>query len=341
MMARDNPQGASAMAQVPAMEARAWQPRYSNVNFNPVNGQTVSFDQRTGQYNMGSMNGQGGQGNGSGFQPFVKMPEKAADEINERDEQIQVAQNNLQHIEEIRRQLTNGELNPQVWNRVKGFIDNTAGVSDPNDQKIANSLHWLKFYEDAMLKSHPGTQTDADRHAVEATVTPSGSEYDPAQLAQSIENLISNERQHLTSSIRAQKGAYNLYRGQIPRQDPNGDLQRYDTLEKQLDANDAAWNKAKGPWLKGLQNASNAAAAPAAATPKYSGASGIGPAPASQAPNNPKTSGAGMGSHSQTMGSGSHNLDLTHGDPITPKEAAMLPPGTLFRDQYGRILRTH
>jgi hypothetical protein len=303
-MARDNPQGAAAMAQVPSMEARAWQPRFQNVNYNPTNGQQIVLDSRTGNAAARQV---------PGAQPYVQMPAEASKRFDDNNTYInQMSTVNLPALRNIQMQLANGEIDPSMLSQGLAKLQIAADNGDQKAHNLVNAEHWIKLVHSEFLQRQEGTQTDKDsEHAYEA-IMPGNSEYDSVAMSNAIDNIIKSERAHIGSAKQYQMGALNTYRNQLPF-DPNQITSNYDKYDQNLDALDAQWQKARGPFVAAREKATAGSSQAPAKGPKY------------------------QGSHS---GSPAHAGSIANdGNPMSPEDATKLPSGTLFNTSDGRTLR--
>lgn len=256
-MARDNPSGAAAMAQVPAMEARAWQPRFTTGQFQPQLGTVLSTDQRTGNVSVKQVT-----------QPFQPLPPGAEKDFNDRNDQINQSSMQLGQLRNIQQQIMQGKLDPSIFSRGQAYIDSLAGSSNPNDQAIVNASHWINLAHQDFLKHQTGTQTDKDsEHAFEALM-PGNAEYDPVNMVNSLSNVITSQKTHLGSTLQAQQGSIGRYRNQLP----TGDYaDRYSAIQQNMANDDQTMSPQIDAW-KNSQNAKNAASAqPTTSAPRYSG----------------------------------------------------------------------
>jgi hypothetical protein len=261
MMARDNPQGAAAMAQVPSMEARAWQPRFSNVGYNQATGQQIMMDQRTGQTYVNDLS------KNQGFKPYIAMSDKARDEFNENDEHItQESTTNIPALRNIQMQLRNGEIDPSYLSHKLADIEQLANQGDEKARNLVQAEHWLSVYHSDLLKSHPGQQTDKDSENAFRTIMPGNSEYDAKSMSNAIDTIIQSSRTRLGSMIRQQNGAMNTYGNQIPM-DTRERYQAYQNYQKGLDDLDNRWQGQREAWFKEPTTTTP----PPAHEPKFSG----------------------------------------------------------------------
>lgn len=306
-MARDNPNGASAMAQVPAMEARAWQPRFSTTGLNPATGKGLLVDGRTGTVKPID----------TGLSPFITMPDSANKEFRDNDEYLtKMSTVNIPKLRDVQGQLANNEFDPNLLSTSMAKLQLMANSGDQNALKIANAKHWIALTHQDLLGNHSGVTTDKDADDAFEAIMPQGSEHDSRAMANAIDNMITSERAKMSAATRYQMGAMNTYGSQLPYNHAER-ASTYQDYNKQLDASDESWNKIKEPWMKSVdaQNAGGSKSAPP--SPKFAG------------------------SHDQTGGAGSHALDFTHGGPMTPEDAAKLPKGSMFIGADGIRRTTH
>lgn len=283
-MAINNPAGANAMAQVPAMEARSMIPKFAVQNYQPETGRAIGVNQRTGaagQIQIGS--------------PFQKMPETEWKAFGDRNNDVNQLNYTYKALDNVRQQLASGDLNLSGLARVQGMINNKLNISDPNDQKIANYIHQIGLVHSSDMSMQKGVQTDADSENLHKALLPEGSDTDNAQVLQSLDNVLNKRRVALNSAIQLQQGTAGKYGPSNGNQLPGGpwsDPNHYSDMQQAWDKNEADFAPKREAFLaqRAAQQAQATGASSQPAAPRYSGSTSQsgGSLPTATGPNGAK-----------------------------------------------------
>lgn len=219
-MARDNPAGASAMANgvnalKPTKVSDKFQDYQEKLHYNPETGTVVMRDKRTGAISEQKV-----------ATPFKKISDKEFETFHTRQDSISRDDYILRNTHKLRNQIANGEVDVSLWSQGEDWVK---GITDQSDQKARNTAalkSHLESIRNSMLTDQNGVQTRSDEIRFMDELIKGVGKYDNAMTMEALDRIMERTRRGAEMRMKTQESLLDTYGQSAPKGSYRDDYNR-------------------------------------------------------------------------------------------------------------------